>query len=66
MPNSDGESFGGDNNLFYSFNIGPVHIISFSTEVYYYTQYGLEQVANQYDWLEQDLMVIIFFHFPIV
>ena len=61
MPNSDGQSFGGDNNHFFSFNIGPVHIISFSTEFYYFIEYGIEQVKAQYDWLEQDLIVLKFF-----
>ena len=56
MPNSDGKKFGGDNNHFYSINIGPIHLISFSTEFYYYTEYGLDQVKNQFDWLEQDLV----------
>jgi len=55
MPNSDGKTFGGDNNHFYSFNIGPIHIISFSTEFYYYTGYGFDQIANQYRWLQEDL-----------
>lgn len=56
MPNSDGKTYGGDNNHFYSINIGPVHLISFSTEFYYYTEYGFTQVQTQYDWLEQDLI----------
>lgn len=55
MPNKDGVSFGGDNNHFYSFNVGPVHFISFSTEFYYFIVYGFEQVARQYEWLAQDL-----------
>ncbi len=56
MPNSDGVSFGGDNNLFYSYNVGPIHIISFSTEFYYFIEYGLDQVVRQYEWLEKDLI----------
>lgn len=56
MPNKDG-SFGGDNNFFYSFDIGPVHIISFSTEFYYFFIYGFDQVRRQYEWLEKDLKV---------
>ncbi|CAH1261774.1 ACP7 [Branchiostoma lanceolatum] len=47
---------GGVQSLFYSFNVGPAHIIGFSTEVYFYIQYGLKQMTEQYKWLEQDLM----------
>ncbi len=32
-------------------------MIGFSSEFYYYTEYGFEQIVNQYKWLEQDLMV---------
>ncbi|RWS03781.1 iron/zinc purple acid phosphatase-like protein [Dinothrombium tinctorium] len=44
------------NNYFYSFNIGPAHIISFSTEFYYFTRYGQSQIMTQYQWLERDLI----------
>ncbi len=40
-----------------SFNVGPAHIIGFSSEFYYYTEYGFDQIVNQYQWLEQDLIV---------
>jgi hypothetical protein len=56
MPSSDG-SIGGDNNHFFSVNIGPVHLISFSTEFYYFINYGFMQMKNQYDWLVKDLKV---------
>lgn len=49
---------------YYSFNIGKAHIISFSTEVYYYYQYeefGWLQIINQYKWLEEDLKVKILY-----
>ncbi|KAL8620015.1 hypothetical protein ACOMHN_015297 [Nucella lapillus] len=42
--------------MFFSFNMGPAHIISFSTEYYFFFYYGLEQPIRQYQWLEQDLM----------
>lgn len=42
-------------NHFWSYNIGPAHIISFSTEFYFYKQYGTNQIFNQYRWLEEDL-----------
>jgi hypothetical protein len=32
-------------------------VIGFSTEFYYYTNYGFDQIINQYQWLEQDLQV---------
>ncbi|CAF2172897.1 unnamed protein product [Rotaria magnacalcarata] len=54
MPSSF-NTYGGDSNHFYSFNVGPVHVVSFSTEFYYYLQYGFEQIVNQYKWLEEDL-----------
>lgn len=47
---------GGTENLMYSFNLGPVHFISFTTEAYYFLNYGLKTLVRQYEWLEQDLM----------
>ncbi len=44
------------NNHFYSYNIGPAHIISFSTEFYYYINYGTHQIPTQFEWLEKDLI----------
>lgn len=44
------------NNHFFSFNIGPAHIISFSTEFYFFINYGWRQIQRQYKWLEQDLI----------
>jgi hypothetical protein len=41
-----------------SFNVGPVHVIGFSTEFYYYLNYGFEQIRNQFKWIEQDLKVL--------
>ncbi|CAH3179914.1 unnamed protein product [Porites evermanni] len=46
---------GNSEGIFYSWNIGPAHIISISTEVYFFLNYGLEQVVQQYNWLEKDL-----------
>ncbi|XP_073830324.1 acid phosphatase type 7-like isoform X2 [Musca autumnalis] len=46
---------GNDQNLFYSFDMGPVHFIGFSTEVYYFLQLGLKPLIFQYKWLENDL-----------
>lgn len=42
--------------MMYSFDLGPVHFIAFSTEVYYFLNYGKELVKYQYDWLERDLI----------
>ncbi|XKL65600.1 hypothetical protein PGB90_009020 [Kerria lacca] len=46
---------GAPDNMFYSFNIGPAHIISFNTEYYYFIKYGLKSLILQYMWLEKDL-----------
>ncbi|XP_063894467.1 acid phosphatase type 7 isoform X1 [Helicoverpa armigera] len=46
---------GRDSSLFYSFDVGSVHFVSISTEVYYFTKYGLKLIVNQYDWLRKDL-----------
>lgn len=43
------------NNHFYSFDVGPAHIIAFSTEFYYFYEYGWTQIVRQYEWLENDL-----------
>ncbi|KAF5277847.1 hypothetical protein FQR65_LT15910 [Abscondita terminalis] len=46
----------GDNeNLMFSFNMGPLHIISLTTEFYYFLNYGLKSLVYQYEWLENDL-----------
>ncbi len=42
-------------SMFFSFDMGPVHFISLSTEFYYFTNYGMKMVANQYKWLLDDL-----------
>lgn len=47
---------GQHNNFYYSFNVGPVHFVAFSTEFYYFLKdVGLEALHNQYEWLKQDL-----------
>jgi len=43
------------NNHFYSVDLGPAHVILFSTEFYYYTNYGWDQIERQYHFLEEDL-----------
>lgn len=49
------EASGEKNNHFYSFNIGLVHFVVFSTEYYRFTQYGTSQIEAQYNWIEKDL-----------
>lgn len=46
----------GVDSYMYSFDMGPMHIISISTEVYYFMNYGLKPLVFQYEWLEQDLI----------
>ena len=47
----------GDENerMYYSFNMGPVHFVSIATELWFYVQYGLVPIVEQYKWLERDL-----------
>ncbi|XP_054165988.1 acid phosphatase type 7-like [Oppia nitens] len=48
------------NNNYWSYNIGPAHIIALSTEFYYYIKYnlgdGVSEMKAQYEWLENDLI----------
>ena len=46
-----------DSRMFFSFNLGPVHFLSISTEYYYFLNYGEDLIANQFDWIVQDLEV---------
>lgn len=46
---------GSKDNVMYSFDMGPMHIISISTEVYYFMNYGIKPLVFQYEWLEDDL-----------
>jgi len=46
---------GDKNNMFYSFNLGPVHFVSVSTEFYYFLELGIDQLINQFYWLKADL-----------
>ena len=46
---------GNKNNHFYSFNVGPIHFVGFSTEFYFHRNYGSLQIAHQYNWIENDL-----------
>lgn len=43
------------NNIFWSYNIGPVHFVAFSTELHYFTHYGTAQIQTQFNWLKKDL-----------
>ncbi|XP_034111959.1 acid phosphatase type 7 isoform X3 [Drosophila albomicans] len=46
---------GNGDSLWYSFNMGPIHFVSFSTEVYYFFNYGMKLLTKQFAWLERDL-----------
>lgn len=48
---------GDTEGLWYSFNMGPIHFIALTTEVYYNFNYGMKQLVKQYYWLEEDLKV---------
>lgn len=46
---------GNTESLFYSFNLGPAHFISIDTEAYYYPEFGVWPLVNQWNWLINDL-----------
>lgn len=46
---------GNTEGLWYSWDLGPAHIISLSTEVYFFLHYGRHLVERQFHWLESDL-----------
>ncbi|XP_059154962.1 acid phosphatase type 7-like isoform X1 [Physella acuta] len=46
---------GDDGKMYYSFNMGPVHFVSISTELIFFWYYGPMQVFYQYEWLKKDL-----------
>ena len=42
--------------------MGPIHFVGVSKEYYgFFNEYGNIPVINQYNWLENDLKVIVFF-----
>lgn len=43
------------NNFYYSFNVGPVHVVSITDDFYFFTNYGTGQIVSQYNWLIADL-----------
>jgi len=50
-----GNGIPGQENMFYSVNIGPAHIIAVSTEFLYFPEFGWKPIAVQYDWLVKEL-----------
>ena len=44
-------------DMFYSFNAGPIHFVSVSTEHFYHMTLGGNRAKVQYDWLIKDLEV---------
>ncbi|XP_075249064.1 acid phosphatase type 7-like isoform X3 [Convolutriloba macropyga] len=41
--------------FYHSYNVGPIHLIMFTTEFYIYDEFGLGQLQAQYNWLVADL-----------
>ena len=61
MPEKDWvQKLNRDLDMFYSFNLGPIHFVSINTEYYYYMDQPWnfkDCVLRQYDWLQRDLQV---------
>lgn len=54
--NPASSDYGKQNNFYYSYNVGPIHFISISTEFYYFYDYiGFKPLYEQYKWLIEDL-----------
>ncbi|BFZ07356.1 hypothetical protein BsWGS_10395 [Bradybaena similaris] len=49
MPNDN-------KRMYYSFNMGPIHFVSISTEFLYFPYFGYNLIVDHYDWLRKDLM----------
>ncbi|XP_075261962.1 acid phosphatase type 7-like isoform X2 [Convolutriloba macropyga] len=41
--------------FYHSFDVGPIHFVMFSSEFYFYDNYGIGQLQAQYNWLVEDL-----------
>uniref|UniRef100_A0A146LZU8 Purple acid phosphatase n=2 Tax=Lygus hesperus TaxID=30085 RepID=A0A146LZU8_LYGHE len=46
---------GSSENLYYSFNMGPVHFVSVNTEAYWFLEFGFKLIVKQFNWLLRDL-----------
>jgi hypothetical protein len=49
-------SINGNIDYFYSFDVGPIHFISISTELYFLPQNATVNSTQQLQWLQQDLV----------
>ncbi|GAB6031715.1 hypothetical protein CHUAL_009462 [Chamberlinius hualienensis] len=47
--------YNGSENMFFSYDVGPIHFVSISSEFYFYREYGFQQIPTQYRFLERDL-----------
>jgi hypothetical protein len=53
MPNA------GPGGIYHSFDVGLVHVVMFSSEVwFYFSEYGLGQLMEQHRWLHADLAAV--------
>ncbi|GFR77162.1 purple acid phosphatase [Elysia marginata] len=50
MPNDN-------KKMYYSFNVGPIHFVSMSTEFMYFPNYGFQQIFDHYEFVKNDLIV---------
>lgn len=54
--NMPGAQSGSNNNLYYSFDVGDIHFVAISSELYYFSSYYNNDILmRQYNWLIDDL-----------
>ena len=41
--------------MFYSWQLGAVHFVAVNTEAYYFLNYGVAPLLQQYEWLQREL-----------
>ena len=55
----DGNMITSTGNHYYSLDVGPVHLVAYNGEAFYWPEYfDVDYMARMYDWLENDLRAV--------